>query len=285
MTPVKSYPVKLAAQGGMPTSLFDPRWKEPAIAARVAFTLYCRSDLSNARAPLVAVPPATATSGRRSDLTDARSFALVHVQDVEPAFGARRFKGGSFGELHRHYALGNGALNFHAQAVCFGIDDAGRFFLHATVGRFDGPWGNDAVLSASFFAGVEPIGAIVWNEALDPVGDKRASETGRDPRVHSRFDAIDRCELSFTARHGKDVPAASLKDEATKPKLSRARRSVVVKELARALALTDVDARQLQIAKLLAGVGSMEAHALVTEADPCADAAAITRRALIGSPT
>src|SRR5689334_21027367 len=125
----------------MPTSLFDPRWKEPEVASRVAFVLYCRNELALATEPLTQAPPAS-----RPDLVDQRSFHFAHVHDVDKSLGARKFKGGSFGELHRHYAFGKYTVNFHAQAVAFGFDDFGRYFLDATVGRFDGPWGNDASL-------------------------------------------------------------------------------------------------------------------------------------------
>jgi hypothetical protein len=235
------------------------------VAARVAFTLYCRNDFAHASAPL-----ARELDAQRADLTDARSFALAHVHriDVSEANGATRFKGGSYGELHRHYALGGssagGALNFHAQAVSFGVDDAGRYCLNANVGRFDGPWGNDALLTVTFFAAGAALGAVRWHASLDPVGDKRVCVVGRDAVIAERFDAIDRADVAFTARHGKD--AAPPEEPRTSPKLSRARRSVLTKELTRIVALPDKSARGVALKKLLDGMSEEDVRTLAKEA-------------------
>lgn len=264
---MRTYPVKLGASDGMPTSLFDPRWKEPDVAARVAFTLYCRNDFSHASAPLQ-----RELDAQRADLTDARTFALVHVHDIGDSQriggGARRFKGGSYGELHRHYALGGstagGSLNFHAQAVSFGVDDGGRYCLNANVGRFDGPWGNDALLTVTFFAGPSAIGAVRWHASLDPVGDKRVCVVGKDAVIAERFDAIDRADVAFTARHGKD--AQPPEEPRTSPKLSRARRSVLTKELTRIVALPDKSSRGAALKKLLDGMSDEDVRTLAKEA-------------------
>lgn len=285
--PPRTYAVKLGAgSDGMPTSLFDPRWRDPAVAARVAFVLYCRSgaDLEGAAHKLLddvpALPP---------ELTDARDFRLAHVYEVASALdapdvpdalrkrsGARRFKGGSYGELHRHYAFGKYTVNFHAQAVSFGFDDAGAWFLASTVGRFDGPWGNDAVLSVRWRAGRDVVGASVWHRALDPVGDLRVRLSGQDARLAQRFDEIDLAEVAFTARHGKDVPAATEPDKPkAAPKLSRARRSVIARELQKLLAGAEAPGRTAQLRKLLAGVAPDEVRELVAEVAPGIDATAI----------
>src|ERR1041385_1576464 len=115
----------------MPTSLFDPKWKEPAIAARVAYTIYCRIPRDMFTSSPSSPPPSVEIAH-----TDARSFALVHRIEAENG----DFKGGWSGELHRRSAVGPHTVNFPAQAVAFGVDAAGRFFLSAVVGRFDGPW-------------------------------------------------------------------------------------------------------------------------------------------------
>lgn len=264
---MRTYPVKLGASDGMPTSLFDPRWKEPRVAARVAFTLYCRNDFARAHAPLV-----RDVEAQRAELTDARTFALAHVHDVER--DAKKFKGGSYGELHRHYALGGssagGSLNFHAQAVSFGVDDAGRYCLNANVGRFDGPWGNDALLTVTFFAGATAIGAVRWHASLDPVGNKRVCVVGRDDVIAQQFAHIDRADVAFTARHGKD--AAPPEEPRTSPKLSRARRSVLTKELTRIVALPDKSARGLALKKLLDGMSDDDVRTLAKEAGVAFDA-------------
>ena len=195
---MRTYPVKLGASDGMPTSLFDPRWRDPAVAARVAFTLYCRHDFAGADAPLAPVP-----APQKAELTDARTFPLVHVHDAGHDGAATRFKGGSYGELHRRYSFGGKrpTVNFHAQAVCFGVDDAGRFYLRSKVGRFDGGWGNDAALVVKLHAGDELLGAIAWQGALDPPQDVHVQIVGVDARLAARFDDVTHAHVAFTGLH------------------------------------------------------------------------------------
>lgn len=296
--PPRTYAVKLGAGGdGMPTSLFDPRWRDPAVAARVAFVLYCRSSASSAGGAGGAGDEAGANhallddvADMRPELTDARDFRLTHVFDIEDSpHGARRFKGGSFGELHRHYAFGKYTVNFHAQAVSFGVDDVGRWFLASTVGRFDGPWGNDALLSVRWRAGRDVVGASVWHRSLDPVGDVRVRLVGQDARLARRFDEIDVAEVAFTARHGKDVPAPARDAEGADkargaPRLSRARRAVIARELQKILASADAPERTAQLKRLLAGVAPDDVRDLVGEVAPGTDAALIVRLVEMGPP-
>jgi hypothetical protein len=79
----------------MPTSLFDPRWAEPTVAAHVAWMLYCRTTFPKDGQPgdaLVATPPEV-PPGK----ADARRFALVIEHPLSSGqFGAAtRMKGGS----------------------------------------------------------------------------------------------------------------------------------------------------------------------------------------------
>ena len=236
---VRTYPVNLGGgKSGMPTSLFDPAWQDPAVAARVAFMIYCRVPWP-APAALERAPVDAAAA-----LTDERRFPLVHVHTLEDG---TRFKGGSYGELHRRYAFGNQTANFHAQAVAFGVDDKGRFVLTAVVGRFDGPWGNDATLSATFLAGKDVVGSAVWRKQMDPAGDHRVIVAGQDAAIAAAFDRIDGARVCFTARTGIEAPEAT-----TSPKLSRARRSVLEGALKKARAAGDT----AEIARIEAALGA-----------------------------
>ncbi len=236
--------MKLGGADGMPTSLFDPRWQEPAVAARIAFLIHCRIPFEDGAVPL-APEPVDAPAA----LTDARSFALTQV--IARDDDARvRFKGGSYGELHRRYAFGTHTANFHAQAVAFGADSRGRYFLSAVVGRFDGPWGNDGTLAVSFFAGAVCAGTVRWHKSLDPTGDHRVVIFGRDDTLKDAFENLDRADVTFTARTGVESPA----DAATSPKLSRARRSALAAALAQARARGDA-AEVARLEEALAGSG------------------------------
>jgi hypothetical protein len=210
---MKSYDVNLGGKdGGMPTSLFDPRWNEPEVAARVAFTIYCRvpfdGEVELLDDRVVSAP---------ANLVDARTFSFAHVHERNGI----KVKAGSFGELHRRYAAASHTANFHAQAVAFAVDSLGHFLLTAIVGRFDGPWGNHATLAATFFAGQERIGAATWSKAMDPAGDHRVVVAGTDERIAAKFDAIDHADIAFVARTGVENAVE------TKPKLSKAKQKAL----------------------------------------------------------
>ncbi|HEY4222980.1 MAG TPA: hypothetical protein VGO62_16600 [Myxococcota bacterium] len=224
---MKSYPVNLGQSGkdGLPAGLFDPRWKDPAVAARVAFTVYCRVPFHDDKSPR---PLTRDFRSGAAALTDARTFPLVHEHVLDDG---TRVKCGSYGELHRRYSFGTHTANFHAQTVVFAADSRGRFLLSAVVGRFDGPWGNDATLSATFSAGAQPIGAVVWTRAMDPAGDHRVVVTGVDAALATAFPALDRAALAFTARTGIEAAPSE-----SAPKLSRAKRSALEAALAAARA-------------------------------------------------
>ena len=245
---VKTYAAEAGPQAGMPTSLFDPAWNNPSTAARVAWMLSRRAPAPDPAVRLEAAPSTHATH------SDERLFMIPGVLGADK--GAR-FKGGSYGELHRRYAFGAHTANFHAQSVAFGVDDRGHFFLTATVGRFDGPWGNEGLLGATFMAGADVIGAVVWRHVLDPVGDHKMVLSGQDDRIAARFAAIDRVRVVFVARTG--VVAAV--DDTARPRLSRARRFVLEGELKSALRLTGPERAQ-RLLKLVSGLHDDDVAAL-----------------------
>lgn len=251
---VKTYATEPGPQPGMPTSLFDPAWNDPVTAARVAWMLWRRAPAADAAVQLEPAPPMNAAQ------SDERRFVFPVVLGAEP--GAR-FKGGSYGELHRRYSFGGQTANFHAQSVAFGVDERGGFFLTATVGRFDGPWGNEGVLSATFLAGAEVIGAVVWKHSLDPVGDHKLVLSGQDKSIAARFGDIDAARVGFSARTG--VVAAV--DEGARPRLSRARRFLLEGELKSVLPLVGEE-RSRRLQKLVTGLHDDDVAALAAVGAP-----------------
>jgi hypothetical protein len=234
---------------GLPKSLFDPRWNQPDVASRVAFVLSRRLP-SNTDAQLggaLALPP---------ELTESRTFKFV---DEHTTPDGVRVKGGSYGELHRHVSFGSQPANFHAQAVAFGVESSGRFFLVATVGRFDGPWGNEGTLAATFKAGKDVVGSASWKKFLDPVGDHRVVVVGKDVKIAARFDEIDSALVQFCTRTGVEAPP-----EDKPPPLSRARKSVLQNELKAALALNDEAEKKARVRKALTNVNDDDARAMLS---------------------
>lgn len=209
MATLRSYPINLVPDPELPRGLFDPRWEDPRITAKVALEHYKRRT---ARGPFPAAALAPVLPRYPRAKCDARSFALTHVVEL----GGARVKGSGFGELHRRYTFGGGRppVNFHAQALCFGADDRGRWFLRANVGRFDGPWGNEAALVVAFFAKDAPLGGVVWTRTLDPAGDVDVELVGVDAALAGAFDALDRADVTFYANHRGDAPADTGEDTA-----------------------------------------------------------------------
>lgn len=268
---VKTYPVPAPTgpQSGMPVSLFDPRWNEPATAARIAHLLWSRLPAPD---PSVVVVERLQTSDAK---TDDRTLAVA----VDVAADGRRLKGTSLGELHRRYGTGVHTTNFHAQAVTCGVDDSGLFFLCATVGRFDGPWGNTALLAATFMKGAEHIvvGSVVWERNLDPVGDHKVVVVGQDPRLAKGFDDVTHIRFSFEAKTGVDVKASVV----AKP-LSNAKRSVLVAEIKAAFVVDD-EQRDRRLRKSLVGLADVDVKALVSAGAPGHEA--LVAALLLGAQT
>ena len=192
---MRAFPVNLNPDPDLPRGPFDPRWQDPHVASKVAFTVWTRLSFKDGQATLVL----DELPEQRAMFTESRRFPL----DVVHAHDGKRFKGGSYGELHRRYSFGGKrpTVNFHAQALCFGVDDAGRFYLRSKVGRFDGGWGNDAALVVKLHAGDELLGAIVWLGALDPPKDVHVQIVGKDATLAARFDDVTHAHVAFTGRH------------------------------------------------------------------------------------
>ena len=212
--PVRSFPVNLLPDpGSFPRDLFDPRWNDPRVAARVATSayqrLFARADFD--RDELAEDPPAWPR-----DRVDARVFRLLPPVSVVER--GTRLVAGAYNELHRRYVFGgpNPTVNFHAQVVCFGVDAEGRYFLRATVGRYGGTDGNDVGLSASFLAGDERLGCLRWSAPMDPPDDVEVVLTGTSDVLRDRFDALTAIAVTLHGHHhGKVQRRAPRRSDST----------------------------------------------------------------------
>lgn len=244
----------------LPMGIFDPKWNEPAVATRVAHLVGTRAPKGDA--PLVDDPLPLP-----KDVVEERVFLLA---PTELRRDGHLFRGGSYGELHRHLAFGTTTANFHAQSVCFGLDERGRYFLHATVGRFDGPWGNDGILDVTFFAGGERLGACRWHGRLDPATDRVVALGGTDARLAGDPSRVDRAVVRFAARHGSQVPGGLVEEKAA-PRISKARRAVLLPKLRAALQAQGAE-RVAAIKSILDGLAVADVESMLREALPPARA-------------
>lgn len=199
---IKTVPVNLSRDPSLPTGIHDPKWKDAAVAARVAFNTYQRLLLDPALFPSTTtlLPDAKAAPDFKGGV-DKRTFAFLAPEPI-PSRNLR-FRGGSYGEIHRRYSFGGRlpAVNFHAQAVIFGADSDGRFFLQATVGRMDGGWGNKASLVVKLTGSGGDVGNIAWTHEMDPPMDHHVVVTGRDPALAAAFDGLGNALTTFFTLH------------------------------------------------------------------------------------
>jgi len=194
---IKTHPVNLNRDPQLPTGIHDPRWKEPAVATRVALTTFQRLMMNPALFPAAVMLPAGDVNPGFKGNVDKRAFTFQPAQDIP--LKKLRFKGGSYGEIHHRYSFGGRlpAVNFHAQAVIFGLDSSGRFFLSATVGRMDGGWGNSAALVVK----MGEAGAIQWTHEMDPPQDHPVLVTGQDAALSAAFDGVNDAHVAFHTLH------------------------------------------------------------------------------------
>jgi hypothetical protein len=128
-----------------------------------------------------------------------RSFSLLPA--LESSSGS--FRGGGYGEIHRRYMFGGPRppVNFHAQQVCFGVDQEGLCYLRAVVGRFDGMWGNTARLEVTLRAGDADVATLAWSGELDPPRDVRVVCFQRSDAARDKFSALTDAQVRFDTLH------------------------------------------------------------------------------------
>lgn len=200
---VKTYPVNLAREPGMPTGIHDPAWKDPVVASKVGLEQYHRA-LSQGTAVAALRTPADLAPLRKGTV-ETRTFALSQVHTLP---NGTRVRTGSFGEIHRRYSFGGRlpGANFHAMVVAFGVDSTGRCFLKATVGRHDGAPGNRGALSVGFSTATGELGGLAWEGELDPAGDHPVLLLAQAAPLQAAFDDVTTATVVFLTVHGKAAP-------------------------------------------------------------------------------
>jgi len=198
---LKTLPINLKRDPSLPSGLHDPKWKDPAVASRVALGWHTRLMVTQAALFQATglLPSGKALEGRTGNV-DKRSFPLT---TRHPTSGGGMFVGGSYGEIYHRYSFGGRlpTVNFHAKAVVFGADSDGRFFLGSTVVRMDGGWGNSASLVLRFLAGTNEVGGIFWEDTLDPPQDKDVLVVGHSDALKAAFPQLTEAAVTFHTVH------------------------------------------------------------------------------------
>jgi len=184
----------------LPSGLWDPLWQKPEVATRVALETYLHLRCTFPDFGPDALVPAADLPTFPPRNTEERTFALGDVKTFEDS--STCFRGGSYGEIYRRYTYGQTkpAVNFHAQAVVFGVDSEGRYFLKGSLGRVDGGWGNRASLCLRFVAAGAPVGGVLFEAELDPPQDVPFSLAGSSPALAAAFPKLEAARLSFFSK-------------------------------------------------------------------------------------
>jgi hypothetical protein len=196
MSEPRAYPTNLMPDPSFPRDLFDPRWRIPEVAAAVGRRAALHVLARGERVELVEPTALPAWPDAR---TDQRRLRLAPPRET----AGHALRAGAINELHRRHAFGGQAptVNFHAQAVCFGLDGNGAAFLRATVGRFGGELGNEAGLSVCFEGRDGPLAALLWTGEMDPPDDRELALCARAPRLVEVFARAESVTVSWYAHH------------------------------------------------------------------------------------
>lgn len=211
---LRSYPVNLLPDPKLfPRHLFDARWKDPAVAARVSLETYRRLLTRGLGFDAVSLGPEPSAHPEAS--TDRRAFALS--PSTAPTERGVRYVGSAVNELHRRIAFAGGrpAVNIHAQVVTFGADESGRWYVRATLGRAGGEEGNEAAFGLSFSTPSGSIGAAEVYVELDPGDDREVLLHGTSTAVSGAFGALVRAEVWLFANHHGRRPDKSGRERST----------------------------------------------------------------------
>jgi hypothetical protein len=199
---LKTFTPTFKRDPGLPSGVWDPAWQRPEVASRVAADAYLTLRYAQDDFGPDALQDGAALPQLSDRYTEERRFALGEAKTFDDS--PTRLRGGSYGEIFKRYTYGGTrpAVNFHAQAVSFGVDSQGRYFLKGILGRVDGAWGNRAALICRFLAGERCVGGLSFQCELDPPQDVPFLLSGTSPRLAREFDAIDCAQLTFFAKSG-----------------------------------------------------------------------------------
>jgi hypothetical protein len=182
----------------LPQALFDPRWRDPSLAAETALRMFRLGEFGDVGSNWTELASETPAWPKKSTaVVDLSVGTALPIPDLSIAF-----KGGAINELHHRYAYGaqRQTANFHAKIVCAGLDSEGRFFLRALVGRYGGFYGDEAGLSAAFWSGSTHLGSAIWQGSLDSKQDLRLVLRGRSSALSESFGAVDSIRVAWYAR-------------------------------------------------------------------------------------
>ncbi|MFH1807699.1 MAG: hypothetical protein ABIJ09_03060 [Pseudomonadota bacterium] len=193
----RTYDVNVNPPPGTPTGVWDPAWNDAVVASELALQAYGR--VRHLPFDGCTLLPASEMPRLAKKHTEQRSFKLDRVVDL-PAVGVR-FRGGSYGEIFRRYSFGpRPAANFHAQAVFFGADSEGRFFVDARVGLVGGSIKDEAALAIAFVGTAGVLGGVAWHGQVQSEHDNHLLILGRDETLRAAFDQLTEVQVEFFAR-------------------------------------------------------------------------------------
>ncbi|MHB8875637.1 MAG: hypothetical protein ACYC8T_18280 [Myxococcaceae bacterium] len=203
--PMKTFPIPQHLPGNdptLPTGVWDPLWQKPEVARRIAGDVYRDLRLAMPEFPTLELTPAGKLTRFAPENTDERSFDLSDAVKVPDS--SLRLRGSSCGEIFREYPAGPNKPKqyFHAQAVVFGLDSEGRYFLRGIVGRLAGnDMGNKATLELRFLdkAG-KVLGGKIWRGQLDLQPETQVLIAGKSEALRAGFDGVHSALLSFETR-------------------------------------------------------------------------------------
>lgn len=191
---VRTYELDLNPPEGTPTGVWDPSWENPETASQLSLIIYRK---------IRHLPFGGCTLLDATDLptltpknTESRSFHLKTVHDVAEL--NVRYRGGSYGEIFKRYSFGPmPAANFHAQAVFFGVDSEGRFFVDAAVGLVAGTLENTASLVIQFIGEDGVVGGVAWEGPVSSEANTQLQILGTDERLKAQFDSLKEVQVQF----------------------------------------------------------------------------------------
>lgn len=194
---VRTHPVDLTPDPRMPTGVWDPKWNEVESAVYVAEHIYQRLRIDPVGFSAGKLVSGTDLPKVVKKNTESRTFELPAPRPVgdEPV----TFRGGSYGEIFRRYAFGaRPAVNFHAQAVCFGADSEGRFYVQARIGAAGGgSLGHRGLFVVRFQVGKSTVGGVSWEGEIVPGKDIAVRIPGKDEKLAASFKELTAVIVEF----------------------------------------------------------------------------------------
>lgn len=199
MVALRTYPFD-PERGRMPTSLFDPRWHDPAVAARVAREVLRRQGSGPGGGPMLAAAALPKWTGP----SVAKAERAVPEGAMVPELGGW-VRGMAVNELHLRRSFGGArpAYNFHAQIVALVFDHRGHWLVRAFLGRFGGSAADQAEVVALVRGGGFEGGAVLQANLQDQ--NQEVVVQGVDVRLAALREAPLALEFAFGVRSSEDA--------------------------------------------------------------------------------